>query len=292
MIDRVQIRDLFKGVGSLAKSGFDISSGLLTVGGEVWSGIRSAAEESRLRFRSAGGARYNYENIVGLKSETLFGTAVTKGGYDADGIWRAPLDRNFRITSQHTFKKQVGPASYGWNQQFKSFLGRRGSEHIGNLFSGTYVNKMGVAASGARGGALYKLAGNMFGKGFPLTAAFALSQEGNPLGNLVEATAYAGAWTTGANIGAAIGSSILPIGGTVAGYVLGGLSASIGLAAGVETTKTVARIGVASRNMRYGPSYVDTEAAYTMRQRSINIMRESAQNSRMILGNEARYAHM
>ena len=107
----------------------------------------------------------------------------------------------------------------------------------------------------------------------------------------------------GAATGAAIGSAIFPGIGTAIGGIVGGLAgywggdAALGAIAGgvgrdlgmgaraiVKTTRAVDTV-------QFGGNFVDTQAAYTMRQRAVSDMSGSMMNARQFLGNEAIFLH-
>lgn len=61
---------------------------------------------------------------------------------------------------------------------------------------------------------------------------------------------------------------------------------------GVQVAKTLSDSSIkqinASANHNFGRGYVDTQAAYTMRERSVQAIRNNGINARTVLGNEAR----
>lgn len=251
------------------------------------------------------------------QTQSIFGKVVS-----LYGKVREPMNDLRSAWRSQAWSGEVFPVGLmgglSWRERSKEFFGATPREHLTRLFVGPYeervaptpriyepwrrgkIRRISQEATpggmkmlrGWKGGRLYRNVGIMFGAGAPVTLGFALTEEGNSIANLLEAGAMATSWTVGAAAGAALGTAVMPVVGPAVGWLAGGLAANVGLSVIQETTKNIARMGVASRKMRYGPVYVDTEAAYSMRQRSINIMRETAMNTRFAMGNEAKYTHM
>lgn len=128
--------------------------------------------------------------------------------------------------------------------------------------------------------------------GLGLVGAFAIGQGGNVVGNVARTAYDTGAFTVGGQVGAAIGGSILPVIGAPIGYLVGGLTATMLPDIGMGISGSVARYGVQQRGrIRNSPTYIDTQQAATMRQRSMNIMRDNLMLHRRVMGQEAKYYH-
>ena len=113
----------------------------------------------------------------------------------------------------------------------------------------------------------------------------------------------------GTAIGAGIGS-IIPGAGTVAGGLIGGAIGIGGSIAGALAgeaiggalinspartlglgARAIARTARAVDRVQFGGSFVDSQGAYTMRQRAVSDMSGSMMNARQFLGNEAIFLH-
>jgi hypothetical protein len=125
---------------------------------------------------------------------------------------------------------------------------------------------------------------------------------GTARGFATSATDVAGGFAGGA-IGAGIGSLVAPGVGTVVGGIIGGIAGSFGgNAIGDALFGDVAQnLGLAARSIvrtaravdtvQFGGNFVDSRAAYTMRQRAVQDMSGSMLNARQFLGNEAIFLH-
>jgi hypothetical protein len=112
----------------------------------------------------------------------------------------------------------------------------------------------------------------------------------------------AGGFAGGA-IGAGIGSMIAPGVGTIVGGIIGGIAGSIGgnaagnaMFGGVAqnaglAARAIVRTARAVDTVQFGGNFVDSRAAYTMRQRAVQDMSGSMLNARQFLGNEAIFLH-
>lgn len=95
-----------------------------------------------------------------------------------------------------------------------------------------------------------------------------------------------------------IGSAVGAVGQDMFWKAMGGAGLALGavqiagslVPAGYQGYKTAAQ-SLARSNRAFSNGYVDTQAAYTMRQRALQEIQSSRLNARSALGNEAQYMH-
>lgn len=115
---------------------------------------------------------------------------------------------------------------------------------------------------------------------------------GNPFKNYVSNLSSTVGVGVGARVGAAVGTAILPGIGTAVGGVIGAVAGGFagGFAGGAifELPGAIAKFGRSTRNTAFNGSFMDSEGAATMRQASLQAIRNTELNNRnFILGNEA-----
>lgn len=80
------------------------------------------------------------------------------------------------------------------------------------------------------------------------------------------------------------------LGGPVAGWILGSLTEPLGAKAG-EAIQMFNDFGTSVKHVNMGGNYLDTQVAFTMRQRAAQEMGSSVMNARQYLGKEAALMH-
>lgn len=127
------------------------------------------------------------------------------------------------------------------------------------------------------------------GLGSSISMALAANTHGNPYqnyaSNILGATLGAG----GFRVGAAIGTAMrIPFGNIIGGGIVGALTAVAGGLA-IDGALAVAKWGAKHRYTSFNQTFVDSAGAATMRQASLQAIRNTELNNRnFILGNEAR----
>lgn len=107
----------------------------------------------------------------------------------------------------------------------------------------------------------------------------------------------------GSAAGAALGTLIMPGVGTVVGSLIGGVAGGMSgeMGGGSLLQGPAKQLGMGARaivrtaravdTVQFGGNFVDSRAAYTMRQRAVSDMSGSMMNARQFLGNEAIFLH-
>jgi len=157
-----------------------------------------------------------------------------------------------------------------------------------NMFHMSAARHLATAPKSAMRGFLQELP-YFGGVGSVISMALAANTHGNPYqnyaSNILGATLGAG----GFRVGAAIGTAMrIPFGNVIGGGILGAIMAvSGGLA--IDGALAVARWGAKHRYTSFNQTFVDSAGAATMRQASLQAIRNTELNNRnFILGNEAR----
>lgn len=224
-------------------------------------GVGMAVRGTRGAWKMAGDVRRNaYSSLSNLRNE--FAEASTN---------------NINPFTGNPLNREGGSMGEKFANWFVDFHGRTGRQHllhtpkaIGTAYKSAFGNKIGLGIVGAT----------------------ALMQDGNFFGNVGRTAVDTGAFTLGGQIGAAVGGAVLPVVGAPLGYLVGGVIGSMTPDAIGGSMTSVAKYGIRQRGaLRNGPFYMDTEQAYTMRQRSSNIMRDNLMLHRRIMGQEAKYYH-
>lgn len=95
----------------------------------------------------------------------------------------------------------------------------------------------------------------------------------------------------GTAIGGTVGGLVGAIAGTIPGEIIGGNLLQRPAAAVGRGARAIVRTSRAVDTVQFGGNFVDSQGAYTMRQRAVADMSGSMLNARQFLGNEAIFLH-
>lgn len=165
------------------------------------------------------------------------------------------------------------------------YMGARGAGRIAKGIGGRAAGRMGAGAAYGVGRGYEAVEKQLLKRGVE-TAGFRKAVSGGRMG-------AAGT----ARIGAAIGSGVLPIGGTLigaaAGFIGGAMLSTAMYDAAISAPRKMMEYGRKLRELETGKGFHDPfGTAYTMRQRSLKEIQKSHLNARSALGNESYYNHI
>jgi len=178
----------------------------------------------------------------------------------------------------------------------EKFFGRGAAGHLFRGASNTVKNTGSAFAMGALGGGYGALLGGIFLHGGAMGMSgnnVASPYDGFVRGAVHTAAGFLGfdlGMSAGAAVGATLGSVLGPA-GTVIGAAVGGLAGAMGLEAASDAPWKIAEMGYAATKPFASP-FLDSQRAATMRQRSMNMINQSAMNARSALSMEAAGYHL
>lgn len=269
------------------------------VGGAVMTGRRDALNLlERMGLTEGNILKHAAIGAVGAGAQIpgLVKTAYQLKGDVKRGIRALPpfLNLTGMAQAEGTFEKGIFGASR-YVSPYSRALGHSVKGTVPGFFARTAGEHLGMGV--ARMGQMFRPMNLGVALGVAGYFAFADTEDGDILKahngvarKFITNLAMEPGFLAGGAIGAAIGQAAIPIpviGGAV-GYLAGGMAGSIGTMQLADIPFKMADKGREMRLKRtLSGTFTDSEQAYTMRQRSMNMIRDSMLNARSSMGSEA-----